>query len=266
MILPEGIKSLINEFPQVGDELIPLHEKLGSSGEKCRYWGCLYDAEAPAEANIEDHVKICDLPALFGDNKPFWRNPSKEVEVGRSVTMNYQAIHTLIETKHENFEEEGAFGSCIHRILCAINEEMTDSEISSIVNRFFEDNGFSDALSLPHFISSARAFYNWLTQNFPGAVCHKEYPLMMEKDCQMVNGIADLVVETPDKVILIDYKTFSGNYDPDKNRSNCEWKAKTYGGQLALYQEILEKARPGKVVELWIWFVIAGVMVEVKTD
>ena len=75
---------------------------------------------------------------------------------------------------------------------------------------------------------------------------------MMESGDQFINGIADLVIETEDKVLLIDYKTFSGN------EKSLQWKASTFSGQLKIYREILQKKYPNKEVIAGIYFVMAG--------
>ncbi len=78
---------------------------------------------------------------------------------------------------------------------------------------------------------------------------------MMETNGQLVDGIADLVIETEHEVILIDYKTFTG--DP----AQMQWKAKTFSGQLKLYVDILQRAFPEKKVHGGIYFVMKGVVV-----
>ena len=90
---------------------------------------------------------------------------------------------------------------------------------------------------------------------------HKEYPIMVERGNQMLSGIADLVIETSNEILLVDYKTFQGHPDPGKNREICEWRARTYSGQMTLYQKMLERVWPGRKVETIIWFVIAGSLV-----
>ncbi len=78
---------------------------------------------------------------------------------------------------------------------------------------------------------------------------------MMETNGQLVDSIAYLVIETEDEVILIDYKTFTG--DP----AQMQWKAKTFSGQLKLYMDILQQGFPGKKARGGVYFVMKGVMV-----
>jgi ATP-dependent exoDNAse (exonuclease V) beta subunit len=78
---------------------------------------------------------------------------------------------------------------------------------------------------------------------------------MMETNGQLVDGIADLVIETEHEVILIDYKTFTGD------SAQMQWKAKTFSGQLKLYMDILKRGFQGKKIRGGIYFVMKGVVV-----
>ena len=84
---------------------------------------------------------------------------------------------------------------------------------------------------------------------------------MVEKGSQLLTGIDDLVIQTSDKILIVDYKTFPGHTDPEKNRKSYEWRARNYSGQMALYKEMLERIWPGKEVETTVWFLIAGTLV-----
>jgi ATP-dependent exoDNAse (exonuclease V) beta subunit len=98
-------------------------------------------------------------------------------------------------------------------------------------------------------------FYNWLAKEFNPVKLYNELPLMMERDGQLVDGIADLVIEPDHEIILIDYKTFIGD------STQMQWKAKTFSGQLKLYMDILQQGFPGKKVRSGIYFVMKGVVV-----
>jgi len=78
---------------------------------------------------------------------------------------------------------------------------------------------------------------------------------MMESNGRLIDGIADLVVETIDKIYLIDYKTFAGN------TAQLQSKATTFSGQLQLYMDILKKGFPDKEIYAGIYFVMKGIIV-----
>ena len=75
---------------------------------------------------------------------------------------------------------------------------------------------------------------------------------MMEKDGQFINGIADMVIENDNEIILIDYKTFAGN------ESALQYKAKTFTGQLQIYQDVLKRSFPNKKVKAAVYFIMVG--------
>ena len=78
---------------------------------------------------------------------------------------------------------------------------------------------------------------------------------MMEKEVQLINGIADLVIETDEQVILIDYKTFTGD------EAALRYKAQTFSGQLKIYEEVLRKHFSDKEIRVAIYFIMAGRLV-----
>ena len=142
---------------------------------------------------------------------------------------------------------------------------MKESEQLQLVERLLENFGFTSIVSPTDLIISIRLFNEWIGLRYKSAAYYKEYPMMVEKGTQILTGIADLVIETPHEILLIDYKTFPGHADPDKNRESSEWRALTYSGQMALYKEMLQRVWPGRKVETVIWFVIAGSLVKIES-
>ena len=134
-----------------------------------------------------------------------------------------------------------------------------------LVEWLLEKFGFTGILSPAELVGSVGKFHEWIGGSYKAVRRHKEYPLMVEKGSQLLTGIADLVIETADTILLVDYKTFPGYSDPTKNRESCEWRARSYSGQMALYREMLEKVYPGRKVETVIWFVVAGAVVKVES-
>jgi ATP-dependent exoDNAse (exonuclease V) beta subunit len=78
---------------------------------------------------------------------------------------------------------------------------------------------------------------------------------MMEKEGQFINGIADLVIETDKEVLLIDYKTFTGD------DAALRYKAQTFSGQLRIYEEVLSKYFSDKEIKMAIYFIMVGRLV-----
>ena len=132
---------------------------------------------------------------------------------------------------------------------------MKEDQTKELINRLGLYYGFDKPTILNELLKVVREFYTWIEKEFSPVKIYKELPLMMERDGQLIDGIADLLIETQHEVILIDYKTFMGN------SAEMQWKAKTFSGQLKLYMDILKQGFPGKKVHSGIYFVMKGVMV-----
>ena len=73
---------------------------------------------------------------------------------------------------------------------------------------------------------------------------------------QLVTGFIDLLLETAEGWVVIDYKSFQGQ------KTDWEAKALSYSGQLDCYRQALA-AMNLKVASLWIYFAIGGGLVRV---
>jgi ATP-dependent exoDNAse (exonuclease V) beta subunit len=149
-------------------------------------------------------------------------------------------------------DEKSAFGTFIHQVMCASHAGMSEQEIRSMIKRLaihydISVNDFEKELS-----NQVHEFYVWLENKYQPKQIHKELPLMMEKENQLINGIADLVIENENEVILIDYKTFTGN------EAALRYKVGTFSGQMKIYEEVLRKFFVGKKVRSAIYFIMEG--------
>jgi ATP-dependent exoDNAse (exonuclease V) beta subunit len=166
-------------------------------------------------------------------------------------------IHTPF-SDHKIEVERSEFGTFIHRVFCAYNPAMKDSQVKDFISRLAVCYGINSSKIQEELLFRLREFYKWIETEFKPIKIYKELPLMMESNGQLVDGIADMVVETADEVILIDYKTFTGD------KAAMQFKAKEFTGQLKFYMDILRKGFLGKKVKGGIYFVMRGVMVWVK--
>lgn len=195
----------------------------------------------------------------------YFITPSSADEIPGTGIVDYIILHPQLNIDRSLAEDDASFGTCIHAILCAHHPEMKDSEQLQLVERLLENFGFTGILSPDNLLSTIRMFHEWVDRSYKAARHHKEYPLMVEKGSQLLTGIADLVIETTDRILLVDYKTFQGHSDPAKNRESCEWRARGYSGQMALYKEMLQQVWPGRKVETVLWFVIAGSLIKIES-
>lgn len=151
-------------------------------------------------------------------------------------------------------------GNCIHQIFCGI-EQHIDSE--SYYTNLIESYGLKTYLTDYSAIRKAwEMLVNWLTEQFGAAInIYHERPFTLLKDGNVYSGSIDLVWQTSDGDILIDFKTcpLGQKYILD---SDSEHYAGWYAGQLDAYTDALEEAGE-KVLKRFIYYPVSGMMCEI---
>ena len=183
---------------------------------------------------------------------PYFINPSTSEAVADYSFDESAIVGSSIATNDLVIDERSAFGTFIHHLMCASRPDMSEKEIRELVTRLSSNYEIPLKDFEARLAKQVHEFFQWVQTNYHPQQIHKELPLMMEKEGQFINGIADLVIETENQVLLIDYKTFSGN------EQSLRWKAQTFSGQLVIYQDILKKAFPGKEVKAAVYFIMEG--------
>lgn len=151
-------------------------------------------------------------------------------------------------------------GNCIHQIFCGI-EQHIDSE--SYYTNLIESYGLKTYLTDYAAIRKAwEMLVNWLTEQFGAAInIYHERPFTLLKDGNVYSGSIDLVWQTSDGDILIDFKTcpLGQKYILD---SDSDHYAGWYAGQLDAYTDALEEAGE-KVLKRFIYYPVSGMMCEI---
>lgn len=153
-------------------------------------------------------------------------------------------------------EKKEKVGSAIHeymRVDFTAKGAASKKEIAERILKSYEMDGVVKAEEV---VQQADSFIAHAEKKWKPVKWMREWPLMIAIKDRIIRGIADLVLETKDGYVIVDYKTYSGP-DPVK-------KALKYAGQLAAYSKAMETAsEKGKVIETWICFPVLGTMVKV---
>lgn len=151
-------------------------------------------------------------------------------------------------------------GNCIHQIFCGI-EQHIDSE--SYYTNLIESYGLKTYLTDYAAIRKAwEKLVKWLTEQFGAAInIYHERPFTLLTDGNVYSGSIDLVWQTSDGDILIDFKTcpLGQKYILD---SDSDHYAGWYAGQLDAYTDALEEAGE-KVLKRFIYYPVSGMMCEI---
>ena len=156
--------------------------------------------------------------------------------------------------------DSALIGTAIHDVFCVLEKKKDLEFISSIIS----SHGFSK--EIPNSDEVLKAWNNleeYLKEQYGEEynTLH-ECPFTYEEDGYEVNGSIDLVWETKEGVILIDYKTFPGKKNSILDPNDSHY-AGMYSGQFACYRKALEKSGR-KVLASFVYYPVAGCIVRIE--
>ena len=151
-------------------------------------------------------------------------------------------------------------GTAIHDVFCVLEKKKDIEFVSSII----ASHGFSK--DIPDSSQVLKAWNNleeYLKEKYGEKynTLH-ECPFTYEEDGFEVNGSIDLVWETKEGVVLIDYKTFPGKKNSVLDPNDSHY-AGLYSGQFSAYKKALEKAGK-KVMASFVYYPVAGCIVRME--
>ena len=151
-------------------------------------------------------------------------------------------------------------GTAIHDVFCVLEKNKDIEFISSII----ESHGFRK--EIPNSDEVLRAWNNlesYLKEQYGEeyTTLH-ECPFRYEEDSFEINGSIDLVWETKEGAVLIDYKTFQGKKNSILDPGDSHY-AGLYSGQFSAYRKALEKAGR-KVLASFVYYPVAGCLFRIE--
>lgn len=117
------------------------------------------------------------------------------------------------------------YGTDIHKLLETIDLKKANSDDLHLLN-----DGISDDI-----LAKIKRFRDDpLTKSFSDSRIFKEYPFYYDDGEKRIEGVMDLMVESDDKIVVVDYKT-------DKLNSDKEF-IERYHDQITIYKRVLKEA------------------------
>ena len=172
---------------------------------------------------------------------------------------------------HHNFEKRIPFakqpsdmatvGDCIHQIFAGIEESRPAYKIE--LDEIIGSYGLKGVLADKEAITLAwKNLSEYLTATHGAAVkTYHERPFRLELEGQTIVGSIDLVWQTEEGDILVDFKTCPMGPKAVLD-AESEHYAGWYAGQLDAYQDALEAAGE-KVIKRYIYYPVSGLLAEV---
>jgi ATP-dependent exoDNAse (exonuclease V) beta subunit len=148
--------------------------------------------------------------------------------------------------------DPGRLGAALHAVIAAELYGQGDHQ------RILEDYGVTEVITANAARQCATRLVGKLGERFDALRYYCECPIQYRsREGQLIQGWADLLLETPDGFVLIDHKT-----SPQPAESWCDI-APNYSGQLAAYAEGVRRATDRPITSCWIHFAVGGGLVEV---
>ena len=222
-------------------------------------YGKLNDYPHPEVRPVSVLVKHGPTP----QDRPKFRSPSKSVALETASIEIANNFNYRIQRNSGSYQDDNIVGDCVHNLFYSFTPGRKD-EFLAKSEKTIANFGLKGDLTYPeHVYNSAQNLYDYLSATYGEPVrIYKEIPLQMIEDGVVYRGSADLVWETQDGLILVDYKSYSGKVDHIINPEHSKF-AGIYSGQLATYIKMLEAGHPGrkKVKDALIYYVVIGVVV-----
>jgi len=153
-------------------------------------------------------------------------------------------------------------GTCIHNIFaaCGENADLNTSKAANLVKSFGYEKVLPDISAI---LDARSALISYLEKQY-GAKKNEYHELSFQHKIgsQIVRGSMDLVWETEQGCVLIDFKSFPGKEEDVVNPENSHYAGK-YKPQFDYYRAALKES--GKdVIGSYVFFPVNGILIEIK--
>jgi ATP-dependent exoDNAse (exonuclease V) beta subunit len=160
-------------------------------------------------------------------------------------------------------DEDALMGDFIHQVFCCCDDDISVKQIEELRNSY----GFTKKnIPEPERIKDAWNYLvDTLEKKYGKAIKrHHEKPFChLDENGHIVSGYIDLVLETEDGYVVVDYKTCPGGYDLVFTPSSEHYVGR-HGDQLDCYQRALEAEGKKKVIARIIYYPVTRFVVEIK--
>ena len=231
--------------------------------------GINFDVETinPDDLRIWPEQKLSKVHQFANDPAPLddvlFIAPSKAGKTPHDIVIiNDKESRMEVHYKTKG-DEDALMGDFIHQVFCCCDDGITEEQIIDLRNSY----GFTDR-NVPEPKRLLDAWYylvDMLEKQYGKAIKrHHEKPFRhLDKNGHLVSGYIDLIWETEDGFVVVDYKTCPGDYSL-VFKTGSDHYVGCHGDQLDCYQRALEAEGKKKVIARIIYYPVTQFVVEVK--
>ena len=174
------------------------------------------------------------------------------------IVMNDGARIDIVSGQDVSMSE---LGTTIHNIMAIYDPVRKD--MKERADRIVMRHGLNEIIEPGQVLAAAEKLYAYLQKEYGKAVnVYRERPVRMWYDGRELTGSIDLVWETENGCIVVDYKSFPGSRKSIAD-SGGEHYAGMYAPQLKSYRKVLEAADI-TVIDTLIYYVVQGCIVRLS--
>src|SRR5690606_26316189 len=203
--------------------------------------------------------------------EPYFISPSTVKNDVKFEVLDFANVQNRIPTGSSAKDRIDVLGNCLHDILYIyIGNRLNDEADLSLkqINAIILNHKMSGIIDSNEVFDSMGVLFEFLKKTFNPIVWHRELSLECEINGQLYKGEADLVLETNEGYILIDYKSYPGSMDRVLDASSINSPKSNYAGkhaaQLCTYQNMIETLTSKQVIKKLIYYVVLGRIVQLK--
>ncbi len=245
---------------------LPFEEKVGEAEVRVggRTWPCVVRelSGLPAKGEPAPVGPVRWFAAgLRAERAPERLNPSSEpppaASEARLVSVARLGGRRALTVRDGDM---GAVGDAIHGFIAADFGGDAGARRATAA-RLLAAYGLEGALDPAALLEISGSLRDWLEARHPGAVWHREWPVPARiegSQPRLLVGEVDLLLELPDRLALVDHKSFPGSASERDRRVVEEWAP-----QLAWYAQALAKALGKPLQAAYVHLPIRGEMAEV---
>ena len=224
------------------------------------------------DTKSKDLLSEPDKPTLYVHNfgttyssldNPLYLSPSKAGNTPHEIVkINDKECRMDVQYDTKG-DDDALMGDFIHQVFCCCDDGINVEQIVQLRNSYgFTDENMSEPAKL---LDAWKYLTVTLEARYGKAIKrHHEKPFRhLDSNGHIVNGYIDLIWETEEAYVVVDYKTCPGNYSLVFD-AKSEHYAGRHGDQLDCYQRALVAEGKKKVAARIIYYPVTQFMVEVK--
>jgi ATP-dependent helicase/nuclease subunit A len=150
-------------------------------------------------------------------------------------------------------------GSAVHGFLAADRLECAKDERLAMADGLLTRWGVDAALKPEDLLEISDRLYKWADGKWPGSKWHREWPTFQKLETGSVTrGVTDLIIETPEGLIIIDHKAYPGRASDARDFALADAE------QVQAYANAVNLAAAKPIIAMYIHLPLIGAQVALK--